>query len=134
VNSQDITDVPLDVPPGQHVTGVKVVLTQTASTVTGTVTDARKQPVLDATVVLFPVDPALRGYLSRFIRSARPNQQGTFSITATPPGEYLAVAVQALEDGQAADPEFLASVESLAARVTVEEGESKTVNLELRGR
>jgi Carboxypeptidase regulatory-like domain len=134
LNSQDITDVPLDVPPGQHVTGVKVVLTQTASTVTGTVTDARKQPVLDATVVLFPVDPALRGYLSRFIRSARPNQQGTFSITATPPGEYLAVAVQALEDGQAADPEFLASVESLAARVTVEEGESKTVNLELRGR
>ena len=134
LNNQDITDVPLDVPPGQHVTGVKVVLTRKTSTITGTVTDARKQPVLDTTVVLFPVDPALRGYLSRFIRSARPNQQGTFSITATPPGEYLAVAVQALEDGQSADPEFLASIESLAMRVTVEEGESKVVNLELRGR
>ena len=133
LNNQDITDVPLDVPPGQHVTGVKVVLTQKISTVTGTVTDARKQPVLDATVVLFPVDPALRGYQSRFIRAARPNQQGTFSITATPPGEYLAVAVQALEDGQSGDPEFLASIESLAMRVTVEEGESKTVNLELKG-
>ncbi len=134
LNNQDITDVPLDVPPGQHVTGVKVVMTQKLSTVTGTVTDAGKQPVLDATVVLFPVDPALRGYLSRFIRAARPNQQGTFSITATPPGEYLAVAVQALEDGQSSDPEFLASIESLAMRVTVEEGESKTVNLELKGR
>jgi hypothetical protein len=134
LNTQDITDVPLDVPPGQHVTGVKVVLTQKAGAITGTVTDARQQPVLDATVVLFPVDPALRGYLSRFIRSARPNQQGTFSITAAPPGEYLAVAVQALEDGQSADPEFLASIESLATRVTVEEGENKTMNLELRGR
>jgi hypothetical protein len=134
LNNQDITDVPLDIPPGQHVTGVKVVLTQKTSIVTGTVTDARKQPVLDATVVLFPVDPALRGYLSRFIRSARPNQQGTFSITGTPPGEYLAVAVQALEDGQSADPDFLASVESLALRITVEEGESKAVSLELRGR
>ena len=134
LNNQDITDVPLDVPPGQHVTGVRVVITQKASAVTGTVTDARQQPVLDATVVLFPVDPALRGYQSRFIRSARPNQQGTFSISATPPGEYLAVAVQALEDGQSADPEFLASMESLATRVTVEEGESKTLNLELRGR
>ena len=134
LNNQDITDAPLDVPPGQHVTGVKVVITQKAGTVSGTVTDARKQPVLDATVVLFPVDPALRGYLSRFIRSARPNQQGTFSITSTPPGEYLAVAVQALEDGQSADPEFLASIESLATRVTLEDGENKTMNLELRGR
>jgi len=134
LNNEDIIDVPLDVPPGQHVTGVKVVLTKQISTVTGTVTDARKQPVLDATVVLFPVDERLRGYQSRFIRSARPNQQGTFSITATPPGEYLAVAVQALEDGQSGDPEFLASIEPFATRLTMEEGESKTVNLELKAR
>jgi hypothetical protein len=134
LNNQDITDVPLDVPPGQHVTGVKVVLTQKSGTISGTVTDARQQPVLDATVVLFPVEPALRGYLSRFIRSARPNQQGTFSIAATPPGEYLAVAVQALEDGQSGDPEFLSSIERLAVRVTVEEGENKTINLGLTGR
>ena len=90
--------------------------------------------MLDATVVLFPVDERLRGYQSRFIRAARPDQQGTFSITATPPGEYLAVAVQALEDGQSGDPEFLASIEPFATRLTVEEGESKTVNLELKGR
>ena len=44
------------------------------------------------------------------------------------------MAVQALEDGQSSDPEFLASIESLATRVTLEDGESKTMNLELRGR
>jgi hypothetical protein len=134
LNNDDITDVPLDVAPGQHVTGVKVVLTQQISVMTGTVTDARKQPVLDATVVLFPVDERLRGYQSRFIRAARPNQQGTFSISAAPPGEYLAVAVQALEDGQSADPEFLDAIAPFAIRLTLEEGENKTVNLELKGR
>jgi hypothetical protein len=134
LNNEDITDVPLDVPPGQHVTGVKVVLTQQLGTVTGTVTDARKQPVLDATVVLFPVDERLRGYQSRFIRAARPNQQGTFTISATPAGEYLAVAVQALEDGQSADPEFLDAIAPFATRVTLDEGENETVSLDLKAR
>ena len=93
--------------------------------------DSRKQPVLDATVVLFPVDENLRGFQSRFIRSARPDQEGRFRISALPPGEYLAIAVQGLEDGQASDPEFLDAVEEQAIRVTIEDGETKSVTLGL---
>jgi hypothetical protein len=133
LNGQDITDVPIDAGPGQRITDVQVVITQKVSTVTGTVYDDRKQPVLDATVVIFPLDERLRGYQSRFIRAARPNQEGTFTVTAVPPGEYLAVALQALEDGQSGDPEFLASVEALGTRLTVEEGESETVTLTIAG-
>jgi hypothetical protein len=131
LDGEDVTDVPLDVAPGQVVGGLRVVITRRLSHVEGTVIDARKQPVLDATVVIFPVDPARRGFQSRFIRSARPDQQGRFRISAAPPGEYLAVAVQGLEDGQASDPEFLASVEPQATRVTVEEGETKVISLAL---
>lgn len=131
LSSADVTDVPIDVAPGQVLTGVEVVITKKLSHAEGAVLDARKQPVLDATVVLFPVDERLRGYQSRFIRSARPDQEGRFRVSALPPGEYLAVAVQGLEDGQASDPEFLDTVEDQAVRLTIEEGETKSVTLGL---
>ena len=130
-NGNDVTDVPLDVAPGQVLTGVEVVITKKLSHAEGAVLDARKQPVLDATVVLFPINENLRGVQSRFIRSARPDQEGRFRLSALPPGEYLAIAVQGLEDGQDSDPEFLAAVEDQAIRVTIEDGETKSVTLGL---
>jgi hypothetical protein len=134
LNGQDVSDVPIDVAPGQIITGVEVVITRKLSHAEGTVVDAQKRPVLDATVVVFPTDQGLRGFQSRFIRSARPDQEGRFRLSALPPGEYLAVAVQGLEDGQASDPEFIAAVENQAVRLTIEEGETKSVTLELSGR
>ena len=111
-----MTDVPLDLAPGQILTGVEAVITRKLSHAEGTVLDALKRPVLDATVVVFPIDEGLRGFQSRFIRSARPDQEGRFRLSALPPGDYLAIAVQGLEDGQAGDPEFLAAVEDQAVR------------------
>jgi len=134
LNGQDLTDTPIDVPPGQHLAGLRVEITQKIGAVTGTVVDARKQPVLDATVVLFPADERLRTVQSRFTRTARPDQQGTFRITGLPPGDYRAVALQGLEDGQDGDPDFLASIEDLATRLALEEGESRALTLELARR
>jgi hypothetical protein len=130
-DGQDITDVPVDVGPGEVVSGVQVVITKTLSHAEGTVVDDRRQPVLDATVVLFPADTRLRYFQSRFVRSARPDQQGKFRLTALPPGEYLAIAVQGLEDGQAGDAEFLASVDDYAERVSIKPGETKAMTLGL---
>ena len=134
LNGQDLTDTPIDVPPGQHLAGLRVEITQKIGAVTGTVVDARKQPVLDATVVLFPADERLRTVQSRFTRTARPDQEGTFRITGLPPGDYRAVALQGLEDGQDGDPDFLASIEDLATRLALEEGESRALTLELARR
>lgn len=131
VNGEDVTDVPVDVGPGQVLSGVQVVITKTVSNAEGAVLDDRKQPVLDATVVLFPTDERLRYFQSRFVRSARPDQEGKFRITALPPGDYYAVAVQGLEDGQTSDPEFLAAVDDYAERVSIKPGETKTLSLGL---
>jgi hypothetical protein len=134
LHGEEVTDAPLDVAPGQHVTGLRVVITQKVGTLTGMVVDQRQQPVLDATVVLFPADEALRTFQSRFTRTARPDQQGNFRITPLPSGEYLAVALQGLEDGQAGDPEFLAGIEDMATRVALDDGEAKAVTLALSQR
>jgi hypothetical protein len=135
LNGQDITDVPMEFPGGQNVTGLQVVLTQKQTDVSGTITNARNEPIIDATVVVFPASDALWMYQSRFIKAARPDQQGTFRVAGLPPhDDYLIVAVQSLEDGQAGDPDFLASVKNAASHLSLSEGESKTVTLSLSAR
>lgn len=132
LNGQDITDAPIEFPPGQSVAGVQVVLTKKVTALSGAVADARGQPLLDATVVVFPADEKLWAFQSRFIRAARPDQAGTYRMTGLPPAEdYLVVALQGLEDGQAGDPDFLATVKALGTKFTLAEGETKAVDVKL---
>ena len=134
-NGQDVTDAPIELPPGQVVSGVQVVMTKKIASVSGLVTDARGNAALDATVVVFPANEKLWTYQSRFIRAARPDQEGRYQITPLPgPEQYLVVAVQGLEDGQAGDPDFLASVKELAAKFELTEGETKAVDVTLSPR
>jgi hypothetical protein len=111
---------------------MQIVLTKKVTSLSGQVTDSRGNPVLDATIVVFPADEKLWTYQSRFIKAVRPDQDGKFQVTGLPgPERYLAVALQGLEDGQAGDPEFLAAIRDLATRVELGEGESKSVDVKL---
>jgi hypothetical protein len=133
VDGQDIADSPVTLAAGQRVDGVRVVLTRTRTTLSGSVRDNRGNVVVDATVVVFPNDESRWAPMSRAIRSARPDTAGRFEISALPPSsDYRIVAVQGLEEGQASDPEFLADVRDRADRLALAEGETKTVDLRLR--
>jgi hypothetical protein len=132
VNGQDITDLPMEFPPGQTVSGMQVVLTKKISALSGQITDAKGNPVLDATVVVFPSNEKLWTFQSRFIKAARPDQDGRYRVTALPgPEDYLVIALQGLEDGQAGDPEFLAAIKDQATRLSINEGETKAVDVKL---
>ncbi len=134
LNGQDVTDVPTEFPPGQTVTGLQVVLSKKITALSGLVTD-RGRPALDATVVVFPADEKLWTFQSRFIRAARPDQDGKYQIPALPASsDYLVVAVQGLEDGQAGDPEFLATIKDLGAKFSLGDGETKAVDVKLSTR
>jgi protocatechuate 3,4-dioxygenase beta subunit len=132
LNNQDITDTPLEFTAGQTVSGLQIVLTDKTTTVTGAVTNPRGQAVTDATVVVFPADEKLWTFQSRYIRAARPDQEGRYQITGLPPYDnYLVVAVQGLEDGQAGDPDFLASIKGNATTLRLNEGETKAADIKL---
>lgn len=132
-DGQDLTDTPIALEPGAQLAGVRVILTQTAATVSGSVRDDRGNAVLDTTVVLFPDDERQWTYQSRFIRTARPDTSGRFEIAGLPGSDgYRVVAVQGLEDGQAADPQFLATLRDRAERLALAEGETKSLDLRLR--
>ena len=107
-------------------------MTKKVSALSGQVTDSRGNPVLDATVIVFPSNDKLWTYQSRFIKAARPDQDGRFKITALPgPSDYLIVALQGLEEGQAGDPDFLAAIKDLGTKVELGEGENKSADVKL---
>jgi hypothetical protein len=135
-SGQDITDTPLDVSPGQVVSGVQIVITDKMTEINGAVIDAAGAAVTDATIVVFAADETRWTYQSRFVRTARPDQEGRFQIRGLPALEkYLAIAVQGLEDGQAGDPEFLASVRDRAASFSLSsDSDVRTLNLRWTGR
>jgi hypothetical protein len=82
--------------------------------------------------VIFPANEKLWTYQSRFVRAARPDQDGRYRVTPLPaPEQYLVAAVQGLEDGQAGDPEFLASIKDTATKFDLGDGETKSVDVKL---
>ena len=68
---------------------------------------------------------------SRYIRTARPDQDGRFKIPGLPAGDYLAIALDFIEQGQANDLEFLDRIQDRAIRFPLNENESKALDLKL---
>jgi hypothetical protein len=133
IGGEDVTDIAMPLTPGAKLEDVRVLLTQAVTTVSGAVRDDRDNVVVDATVLVFPDDDAHWTFSSRFIRTTRPDTEGRFEFRALPPSNgYRILALPSLEDGQAYDPDFLSSVRSRADRLSLNEGEAKTVELRLR--
>ena len=132
LDGEDITDRGVEFTPGRSYDGLQVIFSKKTTDLSGALTDERGKPVLDATVVIFPANKELWTFSSRYVRSARPDTNGRYSIKSLPPSDdYLILAVQNLEQGQGSDPEFLARAAEEATRFTLNEGEIKAVDIKL---
>jgi len=128
---RDITDLPVELKSREEWSGVQVLLTNQFATVTNRMVDAKGTPITDGTVIVFAADSSKWFEGSRFVRAARPDQQGQAQIKGLPPGEYLAVAVDYVENGLWYDPDYLDSIRHSAERFMVSEGESRSLSLKL---
>jgi hypothetical protein len=132
LDGRDVADTVLDFGRAFDGKQVDIVLTQRRAQVNGGVSNDRGQPANDYVVVLFPDDEAeWTKVSSRFFASARPDQQGRFSINNLPPGRYLAAAVEFLEPGEDRNPETLARLRGSATAIDLPEGESRSVMLRM---
>jgi 5-hydroxyisourate hydrolase-like protein (transthyretin family) len=132
IEGQDVTDTGFDFKPGAAIAGVDVVITNKTSEVNGSVTTSNGQPVKDFTLVLFAEDPAKWTFpQTRYVTAARPDQEGRVKVRNLPAGDYFAIAVEYLAQGEWGDPEVLDRLKGKATRITLNEGESKAVTLKI---
>ena len=129
--NNDITDTGLEFAEGQQIGGIDIVLTQRVTDVSGAVQDSRARPVTDFVVVAFSTDTSRWGYGTRYVRTVRPNQEGRFSVKGLPPDDYYLIALDYLETGEEGDPEQLEKWKANATRVTLADGEPKSLTLKL---
>jgi hypothetical protein len=130
VDGVDITDSAIDFK-GDDVDGIDVVLTQRISEVSGSVTNASGAKITDATVVVFADDREKWTPMTRFIRSARPDQDGRFKVRGLPAGRYVAVALDDIEPGEETNPETLEQLRSRGTSLTLRDGEMRALDLKV---
>ena len=132
LNGQDITDSGAEFKAGEAVTGLDIVLTNKLTQVSGVVKGTDGEPVKDYTVVVFSDDEEQWTVpQTRYIAGVRPDQDGRFQFRNLPPGSYHAVAVDYIEQGAWGDPDLLKQLREKASTFSLNEGETKTLDLKL---
>ena len=130
LGGRDVSDEPLEIA-GEDVGGVVLVFTDRPTLLSGTVRNAQSQGDPDADVVVFPANHQLwKEVVSpRRARRLRTSKTGTYSIQGLPQGEYYIAAIASTSSREWQDPKFLEAVAPLATRVTILDGDKKTLDL-----
>ena len=130
-NGRDVTDTVFEPTNGDVLSGFQVMVSDRVTTLPGRITDDKGAALTDGTVLVFSSDSAKWADDSRFVQAARPDQEGRFQIRGLPPGEYLAAAIDYVEEGMWNDPEYLASIRNLGQRFTLGEADTHALMLKL---
>ena len=78
-----------------------------------------------------PADELDPNVVMRYIRTVRPDTNGRFELRALRPGRYVATAIDSLEQGRQASPEFRRQLRRGAREFTIKEGETLSLDLKL---
>ena len=132
VNGTDVTDDGIDIKGNEPVTGMEIVVSPKGTEVNGGVTGSDSRPATDYTLVLFSEDEdKWKAPMTRHVTGVRPNHEGRFQVKNMPPGNYYAVAIEYIPQGDWNDPEVLDRLKSRATRLRLDEGAVKTLDLKL---
>ena len=135
LNGRDLSEHPIEV--RDDLAGISIEFTDRWTGLRGFVTTATGQVDSGALVLLFPTDSSRwRSYApgARRLRSSRVRPDGQFSFASIPVGDYYVAAIGDEDGGNWQDPEFLDAVSRSAVRVTIDDGDQKTITLRARAR
>jgi carboxypeptidase family protein len=131
VRGRDVTDIALDVQSGEHVGAVRLVVSETAARVAGTVRDRHGTPAAGAAVIACTETPTYWTRGSRRLRVLQSGFDGRYEIEGLPPGNYRVIAVAGLDEAETFRPEVLQKIIPVAAPVTLGPGTVRTLDLPL---
>src|SRR5262249_21447736 len=129
LNNEDVTDSPFEVKTGSSTTGFEVVLTDKQSMLSGVAKSASGTAVKDYVAIILPSEPKDGLAAARFIRAARPDTNGKYQARGLPPGNYVGVAVESLDQGAEWDPAFQQMVKPRGKAFTLGEGQTLEFDL-----
>jgi protocatechuate 3,4-dioxygenase beta subunit len=131
VNGVDVTDSGFDVGTSQDIGGIEVELTNRVSSLSGHVTNGRGETLMDYSAIVFSQDRERWTDTGRYFRTGRPDQEGRYKVTGLPAGEYFAIALETVDPNETKSPEFLERASRSAIRFSLDEDETKSVDLKL---
>ena len=131
-NGENITDIPLDVSAVTDDSTLEIVMTDKQTTLSGTVKNARGQPVIDYTVVIFP-DAAAGG---RDARPLHPRRAPRSARSISRRAAFRQATIWPRRSSRSNmgghwDPAFRKQVEPTAKRFRLTEGQTATIDLTL---
>jgi hypothetical protein len=106
---------------------LEITISSRGARLQGTTSDADGLPAAGVWVVLVPSAPHRSHH--RLYKSLTTDQYGHFDLGGIAPGDYKLFSWNQVEDGAWEDADFLKPFEEKGEKVTVAEGESKSVNL-----
>ncbi|MEO6236577.1 MAG: carboxypeptidase-like regulatory domain-containing protein, partial [Vicinamibacterales bacterium] len=124
----DITDTPREFKDGDRVT---VVLTSRASTVEGSVTDVKGQPIAEGGVILFPDDKTSWRSTSSRTRRSSIDATGRYRLSGIVTGRYFVAAVPRERMNGPLGAELFDQLSKEATSIVVGENEQRQVDLKL---
>ena len=130
LDGRNITDQTLDVTGNSRLTGIRMVVTDKPTSVTGRVTDTRGQSIGGYVAIILPAEEREPTVTARLLRTASPDGSGRFIVSGLSPGRYVATAVQFLEENRQFSPDFQRELRRTAREFTL--GDGQTIALDLR--
>jgi hypothetical protein len=106
---------------------LEITVSSRGARVQGTVSDEDGLPAPGVQVALVP--EASRRVLHRLYKSGTTDQYGRFDIRGVAPGDYSLFSWEEVETGAWEDAEFLKPFQEKGEKISVQEGDQKTLNL-----
>jgi uncharacterized protein (DUF2141 family) len=133
LGGRDLLDGRIEITSDTNLSGVDVTFTDRRSELSGTLQTAAGEAASDVFVIAYAADRNLRGPNARRVQAVRPGVDGKYVIKDLPAGEYLLAAVTDVDQDEWQDPAFLDRLQSASVKLTIAEGEKKTLDLRIGG-
>lgn len=129
---RDVTNRPIAIAPGRHISDVVITFTAQIPSISGSV-QGDPAAVARSAVMVFPVekDQWTSYGLTPTRLLSQPAVASAYRFDAIPAGDYFVVAVDASQARAWQDPRFLARAAGVATRVSVGWGESRVADLKV---
>lgn len=133
LGGRDLLDGAIEITSDTNLAGVEVTFTDRRSELSGTLQTAAGEAASDVFVIAYAADRRFWGPNSRRVQAVRPGVDGKYAIKDLPPGEYLLAAVTDVDQDEWQDRAFLERLQPASVKLTITEGEKKTLDLRVGG-